>query len=212
MVDNSARITDVRDVGTDTVALDLEPTEALDALPGQFVLLRAEIDGTEEKSYYTISSPTVDTTFEVTASVGPDSTFSQWLAGRTPGDTVTVEGPYGNIAYDDEGNVVAIAGGPGIGPAIAIAERATRHGHDAAVIYKDDHRAHRTRLEAIADAGHVVRLFEQDEDDALRSAIEDQLGNGTTYVFGFSEFCDDVTAAIESAGGDSDEAHVESFG
>jgi ferredoxin-NADP reductase len=211
MAEQQARVTSVDDVGEGTVALALEVDEPLDALPGQFVLLRAEIDGSEETGYYTISSASVDTSFEVTVGVDPEGEFSPWLAEREPGNTIQVEGPYGNIAYDDEGDVVTIAGGPGIGPAVAIAERATDHGHDATVIYQDDTPAHRPRLEALSDRGQTVRLFGPDE-ESLRSAIADHASDGTVYIFGFADFCTEAREILESVGGDPDSAHVESFG
>ncbi|MGQ4556575.1 FAD-binding oxidoreductase [Halobellus sp. GM3] len=211
MAEHSARVTAVTDVGEDTVALELEVDEPLEALPGQFVLLRADVDGDEEAGYYTISSPSVDTGFEVTVGVDPEGGLSKWLASREPGDTIQIEGPYGEIAYDDEGDVVTIAGGPGIGPAVAIAERASAHGHRAAVIYQDDAPAHKTRLDALSEDGQTIRVFGSDE-GALESAVAENASNGTVYVFGFADFCTEAKQILESNGVAPEDAYVESFG
>ncbi|ARS88595.1 ferredoxin--NADP reductase [Natrarchaeobaculum aegyptiacum] len=204
----------VTDVGPDTVALALETPEDFDALPGQFVLLRAEPGGVDEAvaRHYTLSSPSVDETFELTVGVDPDGDLSPWLADLEGGETVHVEGPYGTITYEGDSDVVAVAGGPGIGPAVAIAEAAHDAGHDAAVVYQDDAPAHRERLDALEAAGAAVTVLDADADEALADAIETHVDDGEIYAFGFSDFVTFVADAIEEAGGDADAAHIENFG
>ncbi|WP_256298536.1 FAD-dependent oxidoreductase [Haloarchaeobius salinus] len=202
----------VETVGPDTVAIDVETPDGFEALPGQFVLVRATVDGEELSRYYTLSSPDVDGTFELTVGVDPDGDISPWLADLDAGDELTIEGPFGNVKYDDEGDVVVVAGGPGIGPAVAIAERAVEGGHDAVVLYQDDGPAHTDRLDALETAGAAVDVFGDDADDALGDAIGEYGDDGTVYVFGFADFCELATDALDDAGLDSDEAHVESFG
>ncbi|RKD95066.1 ferredoxin--NADP reductase [Halopiger aswanensis] len=208
----------VRDVGPDTVALELETPDAFDALPGQFVLLRASPDGTDDaddevvERHYTLSSPAVDDTFEITVGVDPDGDLSPWLADLEGGETVYIDGPYGAITYERDADVVAIAGGPGVGPAVAIAEAARDAGHEAVVIYQDDEPAHRERLEALEDDGAAVTTVDDDADEALAAAIEAHVDDGRIYAFGFDEFVTFVAESIDEAGGDSDEALIESFG
>ncbi|WP_439025711.1 FAD-dependent oxidoreductase [Haloarchaeobius sp. DT45] len=201
----------VRTVGPDTVALDLETPDGFDALPGQFVLLRADIDGEELSRYYTLSSPTVGETFEITVGVDPEGDLTPWLADLEEGAEVRIEGPFGNVSYDDEGDVVVVAGGPGIGAAVAIAERAVEHGHAASVVYQDDEPAHEDRLAALEDAGALVQVF-GDDDEAVGDAVAAAADRGELYVFGFQDFCELVTDALADAGVDPDEANVESFG
>ncbi|WP_435345124.1 ferredoxin--NADP reductase [Haloarchaeobius sp. HRN-SO-5] len=212
MEGTTVTIADVRDVGPDTVALDLETPDGFDALPGQFVLVRATVDSEELTRYYTLSSPTVDGTFELTVGVDPDGDISPWLADREAGDELLIEGPFGNVSYDDEGDVVVVAGGPGIGPAVAIAERAVDHGHDAVVLYQDDGPAHTDRLDALEAESATVDTFGDDADDDLRNAVGEYGDDGEVYVFGFADFCELVTDALDAASFDADEAHVESFG
>ncbi|ELY82874.1 ferredoxin--NADP reductase [Natrinema gari] len=202
----------VSEVGPDTVTLELETPDGFDALPGQFVLLRAAPDDEAISRHYTLSSPSVGETFELTVGIDPDGDLSPWLADLEGGETVHVEGPFGQITYEGEDDIVAAAGGPGIGPSIAVAEAAQDTGHDAVVIYQADEPAHTERLEALADAGATVVTVGEDADDELADAIATHRKDGQIYAFGFDGFVTFVAEAIDDAGGDSDEALIENFG
>ncbi|WP_049926970.1 ferredoxin--NADP reductase [Halopiger goleimassiliensis] len=205
-------VASVRDVGPDTVALELETPPEFDAAPGQFVLLRAAPEGEEIARHYTLSSPSVGETFELTVGIDPDGDLSPWLADLEGGETVHVEGPFGNITYERDRDVVAVAGGPGVGPAVSIAEAAREAGHEAVVIYRDDAPAHTDRLEALEDDGATVHVLEGDADDELAAAIDSHVDDGQVYAFGFADFVTAVADAIEDAGGDPDDALIENFG
>ncbi|MCU4752014.1 FAD-dependent oxidoreductase [Halobacteria archaeon AArc-curdl1] len=202
----------VTEVGSSTIAIELESPAGFEALPGQFVLLRATPDDEEITRYYTLSSPTVEETFEITVGIDPEGELAPWLAELEAGDAVSIEGPYGKVAYEGDQDVVAVAGGPGVGPAVAIAEAANAAGHDAAVIYQDDEPAHVDRLEALEAAGCTTTLIDDGDDESLEGAIETHLEGGQFYVFGFEDFVTQVADAIEAAGGDADEALIENFG
>lgn len=202
----------VSEVGPDTVALELETPEGFDALPGQFVLLRARPDDEVISRHYTLSSPSVGETFELTVGIDPDGDLSPWLADLEGGETVHVEGPFGRITYEGEDDVVAVAGGPGVGPAVAIAEAAHDAGRDAVVIYQADEPAHTDRLDALEDAGATVVFLDQNADDELADAIATHREAGQLYAFGFDDFVTVVAEAIDDAGGDSDDALIENFG
>lgn len=204
-------IRDVREVGPGTIALDVATPNGFDALPGQFVLVRATPDDEEIARHYTISSPTVAETFEITIGVDPDGDLTPWLAAREPGDTVRIEGPFGNVTYDaaDDGDVVAIGGGPGIGPAIGVGEAAMDAGHSVAVVYEADDPAHADRLDALASRGGTVHVVGEDD---LAEAVASVATTGQVYVFGFQTFVDRVLPVLEEAGVDPANARVESFG
>ncbi|ELY64563.1 ferredoxin--NADP reductase [Natrinema versiforme] len=202
----------VSEVGPDTVTLELATPDGFDALPGQFVLLRAAPDDEVLSRHYTLSSPSVGETFELTVGIDPDGDLSPWLAALEGGETVHVDGPFGRITYEGEDDVVAVAGGPGVGPAVAIAEAAHDAGHDAVVIYQADEPAHTERLEALADAGATVVFVDGDADDELADAIATHREDGQLYAFGFDGFVTAVADAIEDDGGDADDALIENFG
>ncbi len=69
---------------------------------------------------------------------------------------MTLSGPYGDQHYDGEARAVVIAGGPGVGPAVAIAERAIDEDAEAAVVYRDDDAAHADR--SVEDAPGLILL------------------------------------------------------
>lgn len=208
-------VEDVREVGPETVALRLRTPEGFDAAPGQFVLLRAEVGGEEIARHYTLSSPAVTERFEITVGIDPEGDLSPWLASLSGGETVHVEGPFGTIAYEGGEDVVAVAGGPGIGPAVAIAEAARGAGREAAVVYRydGDRPAHGDRLEELEADGASVTLLKSDEEaDCLAAAVADHADDGRFYVFGFESFVHGVADAIEEAGSDPDDAAIENFG
>ena len=116
----------VREAGENALAIDLETPGGFEAEPGQFVRLTAPVGETTESRFYTVSSPNTVGTFEFTVGFDPEEAgpFSDYLRGIEAGDTVTVAGPFGSHHYEAEPRVVVVAGGPGVGPAVAIAERA----------------------------------------------------------------------------------------
>mgnify|MGYP000465862726 CR=1 FL=1 len=211
MDDTECRVAAVREVGPDTVAIDIETPEGFSARPGQFVKLTFAVDGETEPRFYTISSPDVEGTFEITVGIDPDGTVAPLLADLAADDTLTVAGPFGSDYYEDEARAVILAGGPGVGPAVGIAERALAAGNDAAVVYRDDAPVHEDRLEAIGDDGAFVRVLDADEDltDATADALE---AGGQLFVYGFADFIDAATAAVEAAGGTTEDAKIENFG
>ncbi|WP_336025489.1 FAD-dependent oxidoreductase [Halobellus salinisoli] len=214
-MDATVAISAVRDVGQRTVALELESPEGFDAEPGQFVKLSATIDGEGYARFYTLSSPGVDDTFEVTVGVDPEEAgpFSQFLLDLEPGDGLEISGPFGNSYYDGEARVVVLAGGPGIGPAVGIAEAAVADDHDAAIVYRTDAPAHEDRLDDLRDAGAAVTVV--DESDAIDEAVSAALTGDTdeqVFVYGFAGFVADAVSALEAAGVDPDGAKIENFG
>lgn len=213
MDEQTVVVRNVRAVGDDAVALELETPDEFDALPGQFVrvLGRADEDGDDPVArYYTLSSPTVEETFEITVAVDATGDLSPWLAERRPGDTVRIEGPFGDVAYEGEADVLVLAGGPGVGPALGIGERALDRGHAATILYRDETPIHEERLRALSDAGATVRVLGPDDD--LAAAMPDDLVGADPYVFGFRDFVETATATLESVGVDPADAHVENFG
>jgi ferredoxin-NADP reductase len=214
-MDTTATVESAEAVGPDTYALRFRAPEGFAAEPGQFVKLGTEIDGESVARFYTLSSPTVGETFEVTVGIDPEEggEFSAFLADAAAGTEMTLSGPYGDQHYDGESRAVVIAGGPGIGPAVAIAERALDEGAEAAVVYRDDDVAHADRIDALRERGADVRLL--DAGDPLTDAVADALTGAdgeTAFVYGFADLVADAEAALDAAGGDADAAKVENFG
>ena len=214
-MDTTATVSAVETVGRDTYALRFDAPDGFAAEPGQFVKLGTEIDGESEARFYTLSSPTVGDSFEVTVGIDPEEggEFSAFLADAEAGTEMTLSGPFGDQYYDGEPRAVVIAGGPGVGPAVAIAERALDDGAEAAIAYRDDDVSHADRLDALEERGATVTLLdaEEDLDDAVADVLTGIEGE-TVFVYGFADLVADAETAVEAAGGDADAAKVENFG
>ena len=213
-MDATVEVVETEDVGTDTVAVTISTPEEFTAEPGQFVRLAATIDGEEYARFYTLSSPSVTDTFEVTVGTDPEESgpFSEFLATLEPGTTLEMSGPFGDQYYEEESRAVVLAGGPGVGPAVAIAERALSAGNEAAVVYRDEGSpAHGTRLAQLRERGATVRVTDAPLDTPVAEVLSGAEGE-QLFVFGFDSFVDLAQQAVESAGGSFEEAKVENFG
>ena len=212
-MDATVAVDAVRSVGPNTVAIELSTPEGFEANPGQFVRVSTTIEGEEYARFYTLSSPTVDDTFEITVGLDPEESgpFSRFLVDVGAGDEVEISGPFGSNYYEGERRVVVLAGGPGIGPAVGIGERAVDDGNGVAVVYRDDEPAHADRLDALREAGASVVVV----DGPVETHVADALTGGDdeqVYVYGFDDFVEEATAALREAGADPDAAKVENFG
>ena len=206
-------VADVESVGPDTVAIEFETPEGFDAAPGQFVRLGATVDGEHYQRFYTLSSPDVEGTFEVTVGIdeaegGP---FSVHLAALAPGDEMEMAGPFGSNHYEGESRVVVLAGGPGVGPAVAVAERALADGGEAAVVYRDDQPAHGVRLDRLRERGASVVVTDGAVGAAVADAVTGDAGE-QVFVYGFQPVVDEALEALSATGADPDAAKAESFG
>ncbi len=214
-MDTTSTVDAVETVGRNTYALRFHAPEGFTAEPGQFVKLGTEIDGESVARFYTLSSPTVGDTFEVTVEIDPEEggEFSAFLADADAGTEMTLSGPFGDQHYDGESRAVVVAGGPGVGPAVAIAERALDDGAEAAIVYRDDDVSHGDRLDDLRARGAAIHVLDADEPlvDAVGEVLTGDDGE-TVFVYGFADLVADATAAIDAAGGDSDAAKVENFG
>lgn len=210
MDETAVTVRGVTDVGPNTVAIEFETPAAFSAEPGQFVQLLGTVDGEEVARFYTLSSPDVEDTFEVTVAIDPDGEFGPYLASLSAGDEVTIKGPFGESYYRGEDAVVVLAGGPGIGPAVAIAERTLAEDGDAAIVYQDDGIVHADRLAALSRAGAEVFVVDEDFSTAVASALA--AVPGAVFAFGFAEFVEQSKNALVATGFDIDDGAFESFG
>lgn len=203
-------VVDVREVGPATVAVELESPPGFDASPGQFVQVRAPVDGEAITRHYSISSPRIDDTFEITVGVDPEGTLSPRLARAAPGDRLAVDGPFGRVFYEGEDRVGLLASGPGIGPAVGIAERALGEGGDVVLLYRTDDPVHERRLSDLAAAG--ASTFVVRDGDRFAASLGAVVEDRQVFVYGFEPFVESAQAAIETVGGDPTRAKVENFG
>jgi len=212
-MDATVAVAAVRDVGPRTIAIEFESPAGLDAEPGQFLKLAGTVDGEEYTRFYTLSSPGVDDTFEITVGIDPEEAgpFSDFLRGLAAGDEVEISGPFGRSFYEGESRVVVLAGGPGVGPAVGIGEAAVADGNEVAIVYRTDAPAHEDRLDALREAGASVAVTDGDIADHVAAAVTGA-ADEQVFVYGFEGFLDEASAALDAAGVDPDAAKVENFG
>jgi ferredoxin-NADP reductase len=204
----NVEIANIENVGKDTIAVTLITPDGFEAYPGQFVIVRASNNGGTETGYYTISSPDVSETFEITVSVDSGRDVGPWLNRRSPGEKIPVEGPLGDTKYTGELDAFVIASGPGIGPAIGIAERAVAEGFEATIVYYDDDPPHGQRLRDLKRRGVGVFMGE----GISKRLTGKELAGTKIFVFGFQSFVDEVKRTLGDTSLASSEIHAESFG
>ncbi|MBV8896391.1 MAG: phenylacetate-CoA oxygenase/reductase subunit PaaK [Acidobacteriaceae bacterium] len=110
-----------------TVVFDVPPelADRFRYVQGQYVTLRAIIDGTEIRRSYSICSAVHDCTLRVAIKRVPGGIFSSWLVEHLkPGDTLELMSPEGRFHIPLSANhtkqYVAFAAGSGITPVLSI--------------------------------------------------------------------------------------------
>ncbi len=131
-------------------------------LPGQFHFLTFHRDATlpEEEHHFTISSSPSEAGI-IASTIKESGDFTRTIGKTRPGDTVSVQGPFGRFTHveeDPERPLVFIAGGIGITPVRAMLRSMADTGADRRVIllYANktvDDIVFREELEAIAQTG-----------------------------------------------------------
>jgi ring-1,2-phenylacetyl-CoA epoxidase subunit PaaE len=122
-------VSDVRRETKDAVSVGFIVPETLAAaykfVPGQYLTLRATIDGEEVRRSYSICSAPQDETLRIAVKRVEDGVFSSWLnAGIKPGDTLDVMTPTGRFGLfypaGDDRTYAGFAAGSGITPMLSI--------------------------------------------------------------------------------------------
>ena len=193
---------------------------------GQFLTLRVNIDGTEYRRCYSMSSsPAVAEPLRITVKRDRDGVVSNWLNDTAaPGAQIDAAAPDGRfVMTGTENEIVAFAGGSGITPvlslirtALAATPRRARlfyANRDAASVIFND------ALDELADQyrGRVVLQHHLDAEAGIVSAaaIADFAGTADDdaeyYICGPGPFMDTVESALHDAGVPADQLHLERF-
>lgn len=122
-------ITDVTAETDDSVSITFDIPDRLGEkfhhLPGQHLVLRADIDGTDVRRSYSICSPPGEPSLQVGVKRIPDGVFSTFATTElAPGDVLDVMAPIGEFTVADTGEEarrsVMIAAGSGITPILSM--------------------------------------------------------------------------------------------
>ncbi|MBL7944156.1 MAG: phenylacetic acid degradation protein, partial [Flavobacteriales bacterium] len=125
------RVADIRKETSQCVSIAFEVPADLKALysfiPGQYLTLRATIDGQDLRRSYSICSSVNSGELRVAVKEVESGVFSQWAnQGLKKGDTVQVMPPTGNFTAalnpSSRKNYLLVAAGSGITPVISIAK------------------------------------------------------------------------------------------
>lgn len=150
-------ITDIRQVASETMRLEIDIADGIAFEPGQYVRIRPE--GADFHRSYSMASVPGSHRLEFFIRLVPDGAFSSWLASAKPGDKVELSVPHGTFFLRDEDRPrLFVAGGTGVAPFLSM----LRTLRDA------DRTQPTTVLIGARTPGH---LFALDELDALRQAV-----------------------------------------
>ncbi|MFP4273823.1 MAG: 2Fe-2S iron-sulfur cluster-binding protein [Paracoccaceae bacterium] len=230
------KIRDVRHETPDSVAVSFDVPEDLQEAfafrPGQYLTLRAEVEGQDARRSYSIASaPGEPLTVGVKKVEG--GLFSTFCQGLEPGRVIDVMPPEGRFVPKTEERLVLIAAGSGITPMVSIAADALKRGAEVTLVYGNRDSAHimfREALEALKDR-HVDRftlihvLSREPQDVELlngritgervarlgRSGAVDLAGADGVFLCGPGGMIDDVAAALQAEGVAEDRIHFERF-
>ncbi|WP_203135395.1 1,2-phenylacetyl-CoA epoxidase subunit PaaE [Microbacterium sp. JZ31] len=126
------RVHDVRPLTPTSVEVTFDVPPDLEDdyryVPGQYLALRARIDGEEVRRSYSICRPPSPGRISVAVKRDEQGLFSRWVhSALTPGDELDVMSPQGtftsNLDELEGRHVVGIAAGSGITPVITMAHR-----------------------------------------------------------------------------------------
>lgn len=223
----------VRRETRDAVAISFDtPEEGFDWQPGQYLTLRADVNGQDLRRSYSIASlPGEALTVGVKQIDGGQ--FSTFCQGLTPGDTIQVMAPEGRFVPHGEKSLVLVAAGSGITPMVSIAGAALASGAEVTLVYGNrnfDGIMFREALDALKDR-YVDRftlihiLSREPQDVALlngritgekiaalsRAGAIDLAGAEGVYLCGPGEMIDDVTAMLHTQGIPENRIHFERF-
>ncbi|KAA9132339.1 phenylacetate-CoA oxygenase/reductase subunit PaaK [Microbacterium caowuchunii] len=124
------RVAEVRALTADAVEVTFTvPAELVaeyDFLPGQYVALRARIDGHEARRSYSLCRPPAPGSLSIAIKRNHGGWFSAWAqSGLRPGDEIDVMSPQGTFTTGlpdlDAAHVAGIVAGSGITPMMALA-------------------------------------------------------------------------------------------
>jgi ring-1,2-phenylacetyl-CoA epoxidase subunit PaaE len=230
-------VRDVRPDTEDAVAVTFDVPAALaDTFrfaPGQYLTLRASVGGAELRRSYSICAGPGEG-LRVGVRRVDDGVFSNWVhTTLAPGDRIDVmepQGRFGAALAKAPRHLLAVAGGSGITPILAILKAALAEGRHCTLLYGNRNAASTMFKEELEDLKnrHLTRLAvhpvfsRENVDSPLNSGRLDAAKIAAflrlcgpvdeAFVCGPHALNDDVEAALKAAGLAPERIHVERFG
>ncbi len=207
-----------------TVVLRLDVADRMAHLPGQHYVVRLTADDgyTASRSYSVASAPS-DPLVELCVERLDDGEVSTYLADVVEvGDELEVRGPIGGyFVWDGETPVIAVGGGTGVVPLVAMLRHAREIGRPDLVCLVAAARTRDDLLYADELMGgcQVVALSREESADgrpAGRLTAEDLAapvqGRDAAFVCGSAVFAESASQLLVRAGIPADRIRVERFG
>lgn len=229
-------VADVETLTDEAVAVTFDVPEDLREIyrfrPGQFLTLRAALDGEDVRRSYSIAAPPGGP-LTVGVKRVDGGRFSGFAQGLRPGARVSVMPPEGRFVCEAGERILLVAAGSGITPMVAIASDALERGAEVTLVYGNRTSGSimfRRALEALKDRHmgrfaliHVLSRETQDVDllsgriDGTRIAamagagLIDPMGADGVYLCGPGGMIDSVSKGLEALGVPAGRIHSERF-
>jgi len=213
-------LVDRKEILSDTICrLYIEPSRALDYLPGQYINLRRPDDGLTRS--YSLASIPEDYFLELHIRRMQNGRMSSWIFDKLePGVEIEIQGTMGNCCYAPDMNsdspLVLAGRGTGMAPLIGVLRDALQHGHSGPI-----HAYHagadnsdlylQQELSALAGVYRNIRYYEC-LDDALPptsvtsplaeaiASLQTDIQNGIAYLAGSGDFIDSTIDILRRQG------------
>jgi ring-1,2-phenylacetyl-CoA epoxidase subunit PaaE len=229
-------IREISNETSDSVAISFDvPSDLAEIFafqPGQYLTLRATVDGDDVRRSYSIASAP-GAALTVGVKQVADGVFSSFAQVLKPGATVSVMPPEGRFVCKDEASIVLIAAGSGITPMVAIASDALARGANVTLVYGNRKTASimfREALDALKDKYlnrfSLIHILSRETQDvallngrvtgdkvmslANAGAIDLEQADGV-FLCGPGEMIEDVTQALADRGIAESLIHFERF-
>lgn len=236
----ATRRPETRDAVSFALAVPPALDDAFKFTQGQYLTLRATIDGTEERRSYSISNAVQDGKLEITIKKVPDGRFSRWACDQlTEGCEIAVAPPEGRfhapLAPETSHQYLAIAAGSGITPIYSIirttlfaepkseftliyGNRSTPHVifREALLELKDMFPARFNLIFIMSREPQDVPLFfgriDGEKIETIARTQVDLAAMDNVFICGPQAMADDVAVALERLGYDRRKIKRELFG
>lgn len=213
------------------IELRLRPVgDPLRFWPGQYVLVGDASAGAPPRCYSLANAPRPDGELTLLVTLVEEGRTSPWIHDRVqPGDTVSIDGPYGTFVGDPATDtpVVCLAAGSGLAPIMSLTEAALRRGfpHPVTLVVST-----RTDEDEVAvglmrwwERTHpnfsLIRVHTRDDPGTpgvVHGRVTDRLEalfgslDGTSvFIAGSPSFVEDCAAAARRLGAEDHLIHVE---
>ncbi len=199
-------------------------TEVAPSLPGQHIVLQAEIDGCWVQRPYTLSAASGGGYYEITMKREPQGLFSRWMFDhRRPDSPLRISQPQGDYYWEPgASDVVCLVAGIGLTPALAICRTILENKLESRLYIDYSARrswefAYATELAAAAQArpNIEVKLRETSRDGRLDAAgvaeLSARFPDATYFLCGPDVYLNGVAALLAAAGVPKERIRIEVF-